>query len=357
MKSILHIMTHSPYTIRYVSFIYNFFSSDKHEFIIYYNNKDDDKEYDLSNRVTLTNDKRLYKNFRVEIEKADLIIVHQLNHPLFLLELMFLAPRIFNKLAWVLWGGDVYYAQYNNTIKSKLIEILRKRVIKKIPLIISYIEGDFQVVKELYGSKAKYIKADYPSPIDILKIEKIDININENEDRIIILGNSADPSNDHCEAIDILSKYKDECMLVKCVLSYGGDEEYKNKVIRYGEEKLGGKFMPILKYQSFDEYLNMINLSDICILNHKRQQGLGNQKVFLALMKKLYISNRTTPFSYFKSIDISIEATETILGLDFNDFTRSNNEVLVRNRVNILNDMSTETLCKDWDSVFSYDFG
>ncbi|GLS89621.1 hypothetical protein GCM10007916_06880 [Psychromonas marina] len=356
MRQTLHIMTHSPYTIRYISFVNKYFCQNDHKFIVYCEKEEgnNNKDYPYKN-VIFTKNKMLFRQFRGIINASKMLIIHQLNHPVFMLELLFFAPKILKKTAWVLWGGDVYYAQYNKTIKSKIIEFLREKVIKRIPLIISYVKGDFDVIQKQYNSGAKYLKADYPSPIDISAIEKTCIKDVDDlkKTKIIVLGNSADPSNEHFESIDILSKYKNESILIKCILSYGGNDEYKNQVIKYGKEKFEEKFLPILEYQSFDEYLEMINASDICVLNHKRQQGLGNQKVFLMLMKKLYISNVTTPFDYFKSIDINIDATEKIVDMSYEEFIRTDNKYLLNNRVNILNDISNVTIQKAWEVVFN----
>ena len=125
-----------------------------------------------------------------------------------------------------------------------------------------------------------------------------------------------------------------------------------NNVIKEGKRILGDKFKPILKYMSFKDYLDFINASDICILNHKRQQGLGNQLVFFMLKKKVFISNTTTPFQYYKNNGIDIYSTESLNDMRFESFVFQSEEKKKKNRELLLNDNDIVLLKNDWNRVF-----
>ena len=103
------------------------------------------------------------------------------------------------------------------------------------------------------------------------------------------------------------------------------------------------------KKKNYNTYFN-INNTDICLFNHKIQQGLGNQIVFFALGKKVYISNTTTPFSYYKDMGLDIYATENVKNMNFNEFSKKINSK--NNRKLIFEDIDEKNIKKEWENVF-----
>jgi hypothetical protein len=308
--------------------------------------------YESEDNCSVTTSKKIYSNHKQKFRQSKQIIIHQLNKPILMLELLMLYPKSFSKMSWILWGGDVYFNKYrSNSIKDNVLEVLRKIVITKIPTIVSYIKGDYDYINDNYKSKAKYIKAKYPSPIDIDIIKEMRFKNTDNNQTInILVGNSADPSNEHLATFKLLKRFIDEDIKIYAVLSYGGSKEYINDVTVYAKKTFGNKFTPIYDYMNFKQYLEFINDTDICLFNHKRQQGLGNQIVFFALGKKVYISDTTTPFSYYKDLGIDLCATEYIKKMNFHEFSKKIN--YKNNRKLILEDIDEKTIKKEWENVF-----
>jgi len=354
---ILHIFSDAPYTKKFIEFINKDFDKSEHNFIVLcINDKSKYLEfYNSQDNCIITKDKNIYFNYKEDFINASKIIIHQLNKPVMMLSILLFAPKLFQKMIWIIWGGDVYFYKYkSNSIKDNLLEYLRKITIPKIPVIASYIKGDYDKVVEVYKTDARYIKAKYPSPINIKDIKNKVIVKKDILDNpiIIIVGNSADPSNEHINTYNLLAKFKDENIKVISILSYGGTKSYIDEVIDVGRSIFKENFEAVIDYMDFKSYLSFLNNSDICLFNHKRQQGLGNQIVFFALHKKVFISDSTTPFRYYKDLGIDIYSAESIQNINFNEFIYQSESNKDMNRKLILEDRSDSVIKKEWKEVF-----
>jgi hypothetical protein len=104
----------------------------------------------------------------------------------------------------------------------------------------------------------------------------------------ILLGNSADPSNNHIEVFNKLTNYKDSDIKVYTPLSYG-NKKYAQNIINQGKKLLGDKFVPITDFMPKEEYLTLLAKIDIAVFNHNRQQAMGNIITLLGLGKTVYL--------------------------------------------------------------------
>jgi len=85
-----------------------------------------------------------------------------------------------------------------------------------------------------------------------------------------------------------------------------------------GKHLFGERFIPITEMMPKDEYIKHLNNIDIGVFNTKRQMGLGNITLLVALGKKVYINDYTTSWDYYKDRGIYIYA--------FNDIKLNSNE-------------------------------
>jgi dTDP-N-acetylfucosamine:lipid II N-acetylfucosaminyltransferase len=352
---ILHIFSDAPYSQKFIEFINEEYDVKDHQFIILYSN---DKSkfinfYQQQSNCIATKNKNIFLNYKDKFKNADKIIIHQLNKPIMMLSLLLFHQKAFKKMTWITWGGDVYFYKYKtNSLKDNLLEILRKITISKIPIIASYIKGDYDKLVEVYNTNAKYMKVKYPTPVDIELIKNTNLKYVNSQTISILVGNSADPSNEHINTYNLLSKFKNKDIKIYSVLSYGGNKNYIEDVIAKGKEIFQDNYNPILDYMKYEDYLKFILDSDICIFNHKRQQGLGNQIIFFALKKKVYISDTTTPFSYYQNLGIDINSTENICKESFEDFIYQDKVKKEESRDIILKDINIETIKQEWKDIF-----
>lgn len=269
-------------------------------------------------------------------DQAHLIVFHGMNfHQAVLAQILDSYKR---KFIWSVFGGEVYnnqkifnkesigektYKEFAFSIKKWVKDQVRpyyysicKR--KKEPLKVildSFSRMDYASIlyKEeldnyqrlgIVNPEIEYIKYTY-YPLDII--------INKNSGFInagnILLGNSASYTNNHLEAFDILDQLKLESQKVITTLSYG-NKEYANQIINIGKKKFSENFVALTEFLPLHEYQKILQSCGIVIMNHYRQQAIGNVMNAIYLGAKVYLSNKNTLFHYLKSIGCHILSVE-----------------------------------------------
>ena len=90
-----------------------------------------------------------------------------------------------------------------------------------------------------------------------------------------------------------------------CPLSYG-DNNYANEIIRIGEQKLGNNFEPLIKFMPLHQYNNYTQSCSIVIMNHYRQQAVGNVLTLLWMGAKVFLDERNTLYHYLKRLGVYV---------------------------------------------------
>jgi hypothetical protein len=279
---------------------------DEHIFLNYYG-KSQHLDTNKTLNLSIKNSRNYIKILRY-LYKSKKIVIHGLFDPK-LVAILFVQPWLLKKCYWVMWGGDLYYYQLRKkTFKSELYEFVRKQVIKKMGHFITYIKGDHELAQKWYGAKGKYNECFmYPSNL----YKEYEVKQKEHKTINIQVGNSADPTNNHIDVLQKLTKYKDEGIKIYAPLSYG-DQEYAKDVIAKGKEIFGNKFIALTDFMPFDKYLEFLGDIDIAIFAHKRQQAMGNSITLLGLGKKVYMRSDITPWQLFKEMDVKVFDVENI---------------------------------------------
>ncbi|MEN6328402.1 MAG: TDP-N-acetylfucosamine:lipid II N-acetylfucosaminyltransferase [Syntrophomonas sp.] len=352
---IYHYIGQSPYTKKFISFMIenkNRFDLNRHFFIINDSNKSqwDEILFQCVQYIRIGS-KWGFVSMLNKLTDQDKVIIHGLFNPR-LIVYLYLNKKLVKRCAWSIWGGDVYFYRYKNSgIKNNVIEFLRKLVIPKIPFITALVKGDYEIIREVYNSKAKYIYSFYPNPVDFSLIENISFNNNDNGIKTIMVGNSGDPSNNHEEVIEMLKRFKEEDIRIICPLSYG-NPDYIDKTIKKGIKTFGSKFVPLIEFIPPEEYVKILADVDVAIMNHNRQQGLGNIITLIALGKKVYVRYDTTSYKLFYDKGIHIFKTESIADASLNDLFNCRQINIEQNKSLIMNLFSNESACKSWSEVF-----
>lgn len=298
-ESILHIMTLDKFLIPFINFVDKNIGRGEHKYIFITSEK---YKYELTkdhNVEFLHTDDDIFITLLKYMTKSKKIILHGLWRDK-IDTLLYLNQNLLSKCYWCMWGGDFYFPEK----KSKI----RHEVIKKMGYLVTYIKGDYELVKELYRAEGNYIECFmYPSNL----YKEYDIKPKIHNEIHIQIGNSADPTNNHIEILEKLRIYKDENIKLFIPLSYG-DQKYAKKVISIGNEFFGNKFIALTEFMMFDKYLEFLSSIDIAIFNHERQQAMGNIITLLGLGKKVYLKNTITSWQLFKDIDIKVFDTGTI---------------------------------------------
>lgn len=283
-----------------------------------------------------------YLGISIKMHQAEKIMLHGL-FDYKTITLLFFMPWLLKKCYWVIWGGDLYCYQLNEKSWGyRVKEFLRKKVIKKIGHLVTYIKGDYKLAQQWYGAQGQYHECFmYPSNLyqEYTIPDKVHEGIN------IQVGNSADPSNNHLEVFKQLEKFRKHNVTIYVPLTYGSDI-YADKIIKEGEKIFGNKFIALTEHVPFHQYLAFLGSVDIAIFNHKRQQAMGNTITLLGLGKKVYIRSDVTQWNFFKDHDITVYDVGNI-NIDMLDV-----ESLMGNRDKVRNVFSQEKYIKQLREVF-----
>lgn len=265
------------------------------------------------------------------------------------------SPLLLAKSTWIIWGGDIYpLTTYSKSTESYFYEFLRKKIIKKIRRIAAFVREDYDIVRKTYSTNASYSQILYPIPLSPAILQRLKINHSNHLPATVLLGNSASRTNNHIAALEILSSYKDKEIKIICPLSYGGSDDYAEQVKRKGIELFGSRFIPLTNFIKPDEYSALIADVDVAIMNHNRQQGLGNILPILFLGKKVYLRKDTSSYQFLKRLGCGISGIDELENNPENLFYIEEG-VPSRNREIIGNLMSEENCVRLWDTLFHPD--
>lgn len=231
-------------------------------------------------------------------------------HGLFNIKVVFvlaLCPWVLPKCHWIIWGGDLYqYTKASNTLGSRLKESLRRFVIHRVGYLITYVEGDVELARQWYGAKGTHQECIMYLSNVVDPIMMVDSRPAFDHDGLkILLGNSADPSNNHIESLERLLPFKDQNIKIFAPLSYG-DRNYADKVIRQGKEWFGCKFVDMTDFMPFEHYLKFLKSLDIAIFNHQRQQAMGNTITLLGMGKTVFMRSDVSHWRFLNSLGVKL---------------------------------------------------
>ena len=187
---------------------------------------------------------------------------------------------------WFIYGGDLYNAPRNETA-----DYIRSN----FACYITDVDNDINVLTDRYKIESlNYVNSAYTFPVTLDMIKRAQQKKSQNKDYVTIqINNSSDVST--LEILDILSKFKNEKIKIRTILSYG-KLEYKQDIINKGISIYGDKFSYIDTLLTPEKYAEFCVENDILILNQNRQQGLGNSFLALQFGQKLFIRSEITTY-------------------------------------------------------------
>lgn len=343
---IIHLMIASIYSKQYIEFIKKYFDIEKHYFIIYQKDNPQKIKFKVEQNILLANNLRELIKFYVffSFKKYKKIIIHGFYWP-YLGIFYFIKRNYLKKSYWMMWGGD--YSHFNfkpKTIKGKLNKIISNYIKSQFYGYMIGIEEEFNKAKESYKiKKGKYYKAFYSWGLDKKIISRKGINNSMN----ILVGNSADPINDHIKVFEKLKNNKE--IKIFCPLSYGDSENLKwtNNVMKKGKKYFGERFVPILKMLPFEEYIKLLEKIDIAFFIHEVQGSLGNTILLLGLEKTIYLKKDSSVKKFLDGNEIVTENFEELI-----DLKKSDENILKSNSEKVNDLFLDKVIVKQWEKIF-----
>lgn len=263
-------------------------------------------------------------------------------------------------LAYFLWGGEAYAgifarpdALYGPQTAAAVLSLPKrmqvwfsllvgvrarqrrecKKVAQRIDISVFPIEQEVQLFVErgLLPQSSIYMRGSVGRGIDI---DDAIYSRGISSDNILI-GNSADPSNNHLDSFCWLESQQVDLEGRKIIvpLSYGGNEEYKKKVLTAGRTAFGDAFYPLLDFMLYPEYIEIVRSCRFVIMNHQRQQAAGNVFMALAFGATVFLNEETTLASGLISRGFHMGCLNCQQGTDLSGFKAISLEQAEYNRV------------------------
>lgn len=325
----LHVMYDSIYCHNFIHFVNKNFPNEEHDFIIIGSPNQELKYINIENCknvfiMDLKSELQLFLNY---IGNSGKIFVHYLFD--YFCRIM-CNVQIKTPIYWIVWGGDLtlyidqdLYQLMTKKICSKdkdyrvdkndIDYIYRKAAYRKISYVLTYYpvgfsgSGEYDLLKENFITAAKPLRFGYQNQAVYPKLENENkpnkfAYLKERYKNVILVGNSANPTNNHSDTFFKLKELGEGDFCVVVPLSYGGESNYVNVIIRLGKELFGEQFIAVTEYMDEEEYIELLSVVDIGVFNHNRQQGFATMLLLLRLGKTVYAKYNKAINDIFTSV-------------------------------------------------------
>lgn len=265
----------------------------------------------------------------------DVVIVHSLVGVWY--RLVCKAPSSV-RFVWIGWGFDYYdivFGSESGGLLPETDEINRSLSPKRGVLgkLKAFLSGYFYGEKFLAISSIRYfapvLPEEYELVLDCLPVgtsrpEFLLWNYGNLEDnfvkgfehgeitgRNVLVGNSASVTNNHVEAFWVLSAAALRDRNIIAPLSYG-DGRYRDVVVGVGRKHFGDNFLPLVDYMPVQEYVGIIQSCGFVVMNHVRQQALGNIVIMLYLGAKVFLREESPVYRCLKKLGVCIYTVQAL---------------------------------------------
>lgn len=150
----------------------------------------------------------------------------------------------------------------------------------------------------------------------------------------ILVGNSATYTGNHAEAFDLLHKLGVNDREVVAPLSYG-DPQLAKELTSLGQEYFSDNFEPLMDFMPVQEYVAIIKKCGYVIMNHVRQQAVGNIVIMLYLGARVFVRQENPVYAFFKNSGVVISTVQELekhpelLNLSLTAEERASNRAIV----------------------------
>lgn len=313
------------------------------------------------------------ENFLEYLEEKSInaIMLHGLN-------LINIIPQIKRqvKIFWFAWGYDIYsfpadkpfvplnlykpltrknikgsFVNKLRALHGKIDSFCKRKKIEEAISRIDYFSGvlpdEYQLMKNNSCFKAKEVVFNYFST-DGLSHEELKQPYCEGNS--IQVGNSANPTNNHIDLYELISKLNLRDTKIYSFLSYSGSQDYIENVKKYGEKLFGNNYIAITDFLPLNEYKNIVIKCNNVVMGHERQQAMGNIYTAIWAGCKVYLFETSITYRYLKRLGYIIFTIEKDLTKE-NILQNLTDEEKLYNRRKILEYHSEEIHYKNLNNI------
>ena len=273
-------------------------------------------------------------------KSADVVVIHYLQYRTSL----FLNNYSIEKhIIWFCWGGDVFdlgiffnkfvlrktwllriKLAFQNNIRLGLITLAKSLLpnlfnmnsaaleiiqsIDRVNIVVPVVPGDYWVLKNNFNIKPALFHLNYVNPIFEQKV------YSELTSNNILLGNSANFTSNHIEAIKGLSKLDLGSRKVIIPLNYG-DIHSRDYISDFAKKNLPNNAECLTNFLPFEDYQNILSSCSIFVMNHLRQQAVGNIVQGIMNGANIYLNKSSTVYQFLKGKGFIVSEMGELRGL------------------------------------------
>jgi dTDP-N-acetylfucosamine:lipid II N-acetylfucosaminyltransferase len=126
----------------------------------------------------------------------------------------------------------------------------------------------------------------------------------------VLLGNSATASNNHLDAFELFKTHPLPGRLI-VPLSYG-NLDYGAQVAVRGAAQFGGRFDGLRDFMTLDDYNRRIAGCGFVVMNHCRQQAVGNIGAALFKGATVYLRRENPLFAFYRDLGIHLRCVDDL---------------------------------------------
>ena len=182
--------------------------------------------------------------------------------------------------------------------------------LERVDIFSPVIDTEYRLVRRhLPGLAARHVRWNYGTVEDDYTLPGA---TSLTSGRNILAGNSATPTNNHIELFERIRRCGDlGDRLIVTPLSYG-DARYRDCVIKLGREAFGDAFVPLVDFMPKDSYIELLGSCGHVMMNHVRQQALGNLFISGLMGARLHLSRANPLYNWLRSLGVPVSDIERV---------------------------------------------
>lgn len=181
-----------------------------------------------------------------------------------------------------------------------------RNAFKRAQFVGCFIDDEVRLIKSKIALRAKQCRFSYYNIEDTIGTALFDQTMTGND---VLVGNSSYPASNHLEAFQILSPHRESFDHVIAPLCYG-DDRYRTIVVENGVKHFGDQFVPLTRFEERAAYNRRLASCKVAVMNHRRQQAVGNIITLLWFGSKVFLTEESTVRRWLKNQGLHVYSVE-----------------------------------------------
>lgn len=176
--------------------------------------------------------------------------------------------------------------------------------LSRVDIFSPVIDVEYRLVcRHVPGFRARYLRWNYGTAEDDYTLPGLASAAGGDN---LLIGNSATTTNNHLELFDHVKRNVDlGGRQVVVPLSYG-DAAYRQYILQAGDALFGEAFVPLVDFMPRERYIQVLGSCGHVLMNHVRQQALGNLFISGLLGARLHLNRRSPLYHWLRTLGVPV---------------------------------------------------